>query len=130
MYWDSVLKEVLNKNLKDQKVIFTNIVELHNSIPQQPKKQKRILNMYPLGENFNNLYLTRREAECMACLMRGETINKIAEKLNLAPRTVEFYFKNVKHKLGCRTKFDLLKTVTNSEFMRHVDFGFEQWLES
>ena len=122
MYWDMVLKEVLRKNSKNQKVIFTNLCK--NPKLRKKTKQGRVLNMYPLGENYNNLYLTRREAECMMWLLRGEKISSIAKELKLSPRTIEFYFKNIKHKLGCRTKFELKELVANSEFMQHVDFEY------
>jgi len=85
--------------------------------------------MYSLGEKYNNLYLTRREAECMIWLLRGKTVNGTATELKLSPRTVEFYLKNVKNKLGCRTKFQLADAVASTDLMRQVSFERELYVE-
>jgi DNA-binding CsgD family transcriptional regulator len=58
----------------------------------------------------------------MTWLLKGKTINSIATILNLSPRTVEYYVKNMKAKIGCRTKFELIDLVYASEFMKSMDF--------
>ena len=75
------------------------------------------MEVYSLGKKHANVYFTKREAECMLLLLRGKTILAVAESLHLSPRTVEYYVKNMKSKLGCRTKFELVDTVHASEFI-------------
>ena len=75
------------------------------------------MEVYSLGKKHANVYFTRREAECMLLLLKGKTIGAVANILNLSPRTVEYYVKNMKSKLGCRTKFELLDTVHASDFI-------------
>ncbi|CAL7961747.1 hypothetical protein GAMM_250068 [Gammaproteobacteria bacterium] len=58
----------------------------------------------------------------MVWLLKGKTINSIAVLLDLSPRTVEYYIKNMKAKIGCRTKFELIDLVYASDFMESVDF--------
>ena len=82
----------------------------------------RTLAAYGLGSKYGSAYFTKREAECMVLLLKGKTINSVASMLNLSPRTVEYYIKNMKSKLGCRTKFELIDLVYASEFMKNVDF--------
>jgi DNA-binding CsgD family transcriptional regulator len=53
----------------------------------------------------------------MLLLLKGKTIVAVASILGLSPRTVEYYVKNMKSKLGCRTKFELLDAVHASEFI-------------
>jgi Response regulator containing a CheY-like receiver domain and an HTH DNA-binding domain len=77
---------------------------------------------YRLGEEEHTVYFTRREAECMILLLRGTTVNNIAKKLGLSPRTVEYYIKNMKNKVGCRTKFELVELVYASDFINNLDF--------
>jgi len=77
---------------------------------------------YGLGDKYGGAYFTRREAECMMLLLKGKTINSVASILKLSPRTVEYYIKNMKSKIGCRTKFELVDLVYASEFMKNVDF--------
>ena len=112
MCWEDLLKEVTCK--KEQK----------RSLNQTNKKpiQRKIYKVYALGDRFGRIYFTKREAECMVHLLRGKTIARVALELKLSPRTVEFYLKNMKTKLGCRTKFELIDLVINSDFMKNVDF--------
>jgi DNA-binding CsgD family transcriptional regulator len=92
------------------------------SSSKKPPYVSRPLAAYGLGNEYGSVYLTRREAECMVLLLKGKTINGVASVLKLSPRTVEYYIKNMKSKLGCRTKFELVDLVYASEFMKNVDF--------
>lgn len=126
MYWDRVLCEVTNKNASTQEHKIASVAGLYdvdkkcraetNNFRYLPKKN------YCLGPKYNNTYFTRREAECMIMLLKGKTINKVAEALKLSPRTIEFYLKNMKAKIGCRTKFELVELVIESNFLQNVDF--------
>ena len=85
-------------------------------------QKSRSLMAYELGEKHGSAYFTKREAECMVLLLKGKTISGVASMLKLSPRTVEYYVKNMKSKLGCRTKFELVDLVYASDFMKNVDF--------
>ncbi len=93
-----------------------------NNTPKNSRNTNRPLAVYGLGNKHGNTYLTRREAECMALLLKGKTINSVANILKLSPRTVEYYIKNMKSKLGCKTKFELVDLVYASDFMKNIDF--------
>lgn len=69
-----------------------------------------ILSTYELDEN-NPEKLTARESECLMELIKGKTAAQIAETLSLSKRTVESYLDNIKGKLGCRSKSELLDKV-------------------
>jgi DNA-binding CsgD family transcriptional regulator len=124
MYWKLVLEEVLQRKIRN-KFLFTNFVngsrndEIKDDgivYKRQPKKT------YFLGKAFPGLHLSYREAECVVHLLRGRSLKGIAKVLDLSPRTVEFYLKNVKRKLECRTKFELVDRILRSEFLNNVDF--------
>ena len=66
---------------------------------------------------FPGVYFTYREAQCMAELMCGKTIKATGESLGLSPRTVEYYLKNMKSKLKCRTKSELMQIIARSSVM-------------
>ena len=55
-----------------------------------------------------NLYLTKREAECVAYMIDGATAKQTAKVLGISFRTVEHYFKQAKEKLQCATKDELI----------------------
>ena len=54
--------------------------------------------------------LTRRERECLRCLLKGKTAKETAAIYKLSPRTVESHFANIKKKLKSANKRDLFDT--------------------
>lgn len=60
------------------------------------------------GRKINNVYLSKREIECLYFLARGKTAKMIAKILTLSPRTVEYYIDNIKVKLNVRSKSELI----------------------
>ena len=72
---------------------------------------------YYLGPAYPNIYLTQREAECAIGLLEHGTSKSIARHLRLSPRTIEFYIRNIKRKLACQTRAQLLKHIKLSTFL-------------
>jgi len=62
-----------------------------------------------IGENHEEVFLSKREAECTFHAYNHKTIKEIARELNLSSRTVEFYLNNVRKKTHCYSKRDLMK---------------------
>lgn len=52
--------------------------------------------------------LSSRETECAQLVLLGYSYKHIANKLNLSARTVEFYVQNMKEKLNCANKQQLI----------------------
>lgn len=75
------------------------------------------MSSYYLGENYPNIYFTQREAECMHELLQGKTNAEIAAALSLSVRTIDFYLSNMRIKLKCRTRKELINKVLNSDFV-------------
>lgn len=125
MSWNDILKEVIKRKANGQKADILSDNELkaiHTEIKKNKTCAVKSQVTYRLGTEYGNIYFTKREAECMVWLLKGKTINSVAGILNLSPRTVEYYIKNMKTKLGCRTKFELIDLVHASEFIKNVDF--------
>lgn len=68
-------------------------------------KRKRLLTRL----NYTVPDLSFREKEVLILCLQGETAGSIAEKLSLSPRTIESYLENIKNKLHCYRKTELLK---------------------
>ena len=54
------------------------------------------------------LPLTPREHACLTLFKTGHSAQATGAKLKISQRTVETHFENIKEKLGCRSKWDLL----------------------
>ena len=48
--------------------------------------------------------LSKRERQCLKLFLLGKSAKETAIDLSLSPRTIEFYFENIKNKLACRDK--------------------------
>ena len=77
------------------------------------KLDLRIQN-YILDHHHNKFKLTNRECECVFLLLRGKTAKEIAGLLSLSKRTVESYIENIKNKMNCQNKAEILvKAISN-----------------
>ncbi|OGT07998.1 MAG: hypothetical protein A2X78_00790 [Gammaproteobacteria bacterium GWE2_37_16] len=85
------------------------------------------LKRYYLGDQYPNIYFTRREMECMEGFFRGRRIKQIARDLNVSPRTVEEHFENMREKLHCRNNRKLADLVVYSNFIASVDFKYRNY---
>ena len=52
--------------------------------------------------------LSERERDCLDLFKKGHSAQATASILGISQRTVESYFQNIKNKLGCESKWDLL----------------------
>jgi DNA-binding NarL/FixJ family response regulator len=126
MYWKKVLSEVLNKQ-SNRNFAFTNFRKEHCQKSENPKPPFIKPKKYSLGSKFAGIHFSQREADCMLQMWRGKSIDGIAKHTHLSPRTVEYYVKNIKKKVGCRTKFELIELVIDSEFLNN--FGTNSKIE-
>ena len=122
-YWFHVMEEVRHHHKPNFSCLYTNLKETGHfedkydvdiELDPQPIKPPRV--RFPLGDAAGAQHLTAREAECIFFLLRGHTIRQVGDILNLSPRTVEFYLKNIKKKLACKKKKDVLQLIRQTTF--------------
>lgn len=65
-------------------------------------------NLQILSQACIELGLTKRETDCIYYLIRGMSAKQIGRELGLSNRTVETHLNNVKIKLNCHTRFELI----------------------
>lgn len=128
-YWSAVLREVLDRNKQGVQFRFTN---LGVDAPEVIRSARRIYQRrHKPGQNKHatyevdansNVKLTKREAQSLYHLMSGKSIADVARMMALSSRTIEFYVKNIRAKLHCRNKDELLKLVATMTFMQDVHF--------
>lgn len=125
--WSDVVKEVMERKACGKKACLFNSSDkeygdFYVELRKKQRARKNFFTRYRLGAKYGKTYFTRREAERMVCLLKGKKTKDVAMILKLSPRTVEFYIKNMKAKVGCRTKFELIDLVNTSEFMKYMGF--------
>lgn len=126
-YWNALLHEVLTKSatqpilLSDENFSTAGNLTFHTEKKFIFKKSPRDLRTYYLGDTFPNIYLTKREAESMFWLVQCHTIDEAACKMHLSPRTLEFYIKNLKLKLRCKSKKMLIEKVLQSDLLAQLE---------
>lgn len=57
--------------------------------------------------------LSKREAECLLYLNQGLSSKKMAQILDISPRTIEAHIDALKQKLGCRSRLEVIGKVVN-----------------
>ncbi len=66
------------------------------------------LNFIEKGVDVDFKLLSNRQIECCSLLLSGKTSKEIAKLLGLSTRTVEYYLSNIKTKLQCSNKAELI----------------------
>jgi DNA-binding CsgD family transcriptional regulator len=70
--------------------------------------------------NGRDITLNEREFECLVRLIQGKTNKVIGAEIGLSHRTVEYYIDNLKAKVGCLKKKDIIAAVKNTDFFRQL----------
>jgi len=65
-------------------------------------------------ETQPGMQFTQRELDCISFLPLGYTAKEIARELSLSMRTVEFYLGNVKAKLGCSRRSEVIRLLNDN----------------
>lgn len=102
-----------------------NLINILKKIDQkyQPNPQP---DYYTTQNHPNPSGLSTRELECLFLQLRGQTAKQIAELLNLSKRTVEYYLDNIKSKLGCQNKAEVLVYATQHGYHNYIPKAFAQ----
>lgn len=79
-------------------------IEFVQSDAEYDPVSKKVL----LGKQFSFEYLTCREAEVYFFVLNGCSVSKISHKLSINKGTVNYHINNIKRKLKCTNKSDLI----------------------
>jgi len=77
---------------------------------------KNLLDQISTKIKFNLNKLSPRECECICHMVRGMTTKQMACVMCLSPRTVEGYITNVKNKLDCKNRYEIISKVLGDDF--------------
>lgn len=74
-----------------------------------------------LGSQFDNEYLTKRETEVFNYILLGYSAKRIAQTLNISPRTAEAFIDNLKLKFKCNSKGEITNIAIKYGFIYLLD---------
>lgn len=95
-YWDrlGLLEQIGEVSVRENSVEPGYYIKLLKSLGMEKYADKAPL-------------LTKRERECLRCLLEGKTAKETASQYKISYRTVESFFESIKRKLNCPSKRDL-----------------------
>lgn len=93
-------------------IIVNEKINIVDSTKTLPLRRYRLKN-----SKFNNVKLASREVECVLHYLHGKTAKETAIEMSIAYRTVETYFDNIKAKLRCNTKQEVIQTLSDDGFL-------------
>jgi DNA-binding CsgD family transcriptional regulator len=70
------------------------------------------------------LTITIRERETLKLIAEGLTVPEAARKMQLSPRTVEFYVKTLRYKFKAPSKLQLVKHVIENDILSKLTVSF------
>lgn len=78
------------------------------------------INKFLIEEKIGISY---REMQCLIWSIRGKTSKEIARLINLSPRSVEKYLDNIKAKMDCLSRGQMVEQVFQSQVFKYLLFG-------
>ena len=87
---------------------------------QRYKKTKQLGGSYTPGIASLDNILTPREKDCLFYLLRGQTMKQVAAYLKISARTVEYYLENMKTKLACNKKSELIEYGISAGYLSYI----------
>lgn len=102
---------------------FSEFLVLNSKTPYDCKINKKDLSkkeFQNINRSCNFSSLSKRELDCVRCLLLGKTMRETGEELFISPRTVETHLDNVKSKLGCHKKTDLMAMLFKNGFAQAI----------
>lgn len=115
MYWQLLINDLINQHALNYHCRY--LPQNESDIEEPTKNERPTQRRISLN---NGHYLTQREAECITLALQGLTMKKIAAQLELSPRTVEYYLKRIKERMGVKNKKELLQFVESHCIERHA----------
>lgn len=107
--WQDMLAAISENGNKTTPVLQsapTKSIYIHHE--KSSRRRSARVSKYYCQLDDEAVHFSKREVQTMELIMDGLTVPKAAGKLNLSPRTVEFYVKNLRSKLKCVSKRELV----------------------
>lgn len=100
---------ILLQSLPVNSVLIQKIISSSIKINSSLVGHGHCIGTFKLDADCESLLLSQRELECLFFLIRGYSAKAIGQVLNISPRTVERHIDNMKMKLACNNKAQLIE---------------------
>jgi DNA-binding CsgD family transcriptional regulator len=77
-------------------------------------------NRFPLGKEFGNTYLTKRQVEVLRYLLHGLSAKRAAINMGISNRTVEKHIEILKYKLNSKKTAEMLAICVKHQLICHL----------
>ncbi len=105
-----------NKQIVTAEIFKTN----HQKLEEHKKlffKKTPIRHFILEQEEYRGTKLSQREVDCIYHLLHKKTALETGELMNISRRTVESYIENIKIKLNCKDKAEIIKKLKNNKYL-------------
>ncbi len=110
-YDHKILLENTNQKNTDLSWSCINEKDIHSVMSEMRVRKYRFKN-----DPYKDIVLSSRELDVIFCFLNRMATKDIATCLNISQRTVEAYFDNIKLKLSCFSKAEILKILKSDGF--------------
>ncbi len=93
---------------------------LITSDKQYYHKKKGTDRSYIFGTILGEKTLSKREKDCVFYLLRGKTAKETSKSMDISFRTVETHIQNIKNKLGCDNRSDIIEYALANGYLNYV----------
>ncbi len=113
--WDEEIRIIRPKDEREDSVIhlLTQITKHSPPRIKEPSSKTQPINLSK--DKFTKF--TPRELACLKYLSTGQTAKQIARSMLISPRTVEAHIENMKIKLGCHTRLELISKISKFDLI-------------
>lgn len=110
VFFNSAAKKIIHEAEKD-KIHINNKENFKQKIPMLDQKirEEFIREISSSKYNTGLFRLTYREREIISLILDGKTTKNISNILYISPKTVDRHLENIKEKLECENKVELIK---------------------
>lgn len=111
--WAAYLKEMEKYTIDIAQLVGPSFYTIDSSNLFMDEIQKKEAFLKSIGEIPQSFILpgpfSRQERACLDLIFTGKTMKETSDILDLSPRTVEYYFENIKNKMNCMTKSEVIE---------------------
>lgn len=75
---------------------------------------------YYLGSEYPGVYFTKQEMHYLFYVMKGFSNKNIAVAMDLSVRTLTYYCENVRRRLQCKNRQELVNVLVDTRFAAHL----------